>query len=177
MLCTVCSLHGLPFNMTVAFFSPFRYLCWITIESFFIFMLTYNFHRNFSCPKLSWPDELFGCPRQAGKRAAGGIPGPPPLNDSPDLLTHTPEWCPLLIIVFLQFEVSYCLIVSFFPAQCNHLYLISLLFKNNFLLSLNMSRLTEERCKRMNEIIKGMKVVKIFTWEFIFSELINSIRR
>ncbi|CAH3029808.1 unnamed protein product [Porites evermanni] len=44
-------------------------------------------------------------------------------------------------------------------------------------LSLNMSRLTEERCKRMNEIIKGMKVVKIFTWEFIFSELINSIRR
>ena len=65
---------------------------------------------------------------------------------------------------------------SFFPVQCNHLYLICLLFKNNFLLSLNMSRLTEERCKRMNEIIKGMKVVKIFTWEFIFSELINSIR-
>ena len=44
----------------------------------------------------------------------GGIPGPPPLNDSPDLPTHTPEWCPLLIIVFLQFEVSYCLMSILF---------------------------------------------------------------
>ena len=47
----------------------------------------------------------------------------------------------------------------------------------HFLSRLKTARLTDERCKIMNEIISGMRVVKISTWELSFRKLINKVRR
>ncbi|XP_078379983.1 ATP-binding cassette sub-family C member 4-like [Oculina patagonica] len=44
-------------------------------------------------------------------------------------------------------------------------------------LRLKTARLTDERCKNMNEIISGMRIVKISTWELPFSKLISKVRR
>ncbi|XP_020629411.1 multidrug resistance-associated protein 4-like isoform X2 [Orbicella faveolata] len=44
-------------------------------------------------------------------------------------------------------------------------------------LRLKTARLTDERCKNMNEIISGMRIVKISTWELPFSKLIKKVRR
>ena len=37
-------------------------------------------------------------------------------------------------------------------------------------------RFTDERVKVMNEVISGMKVIKLYTWEDSFSELVGKIR-
>ena len=37
-------------------------------------------------------------------------------------------------------------------------------------------RFTDERVKIMNEVIAGMKVIKLYTWEDSFSDLIGKIR-
>ena len=56
-------------------FSPYKVpLLDLTIESFRVFMLTYNFHNNFQLPdrattvgsRISCPDEIFSCPGQVG---------------------------------------------------------------------------------------------------------------
>ena len=36
---------------------------------------------------------------------------------------------------------------------------------------------TDERVKIMNEVISGMKVIKLYTWEDSFAELIGNLRR
>ncbi|XP_022796167.1 multidrug resistance-associated protein 4-like isoform X2 [Stylophora pistillata] len=45
------------------------------------------------------------------------------------------------------------------------------------ILRLKTARLSDERCNRMNEIISGVRVVKISTWELSFSKLIKNLRR
>lgn len=37
--------------------------------------------------------------------------------------------------------------------------------------------LTDERIKMMNEIISGMRVIKMYTWEESFAKLVAEIRR
>ena len=37
-------------------------------------------------------------------------------------------------------------------------------------------RFTDERVKVMNEVISGMKVIKLYTWEDSFADLIGKIR-
>ena len=37
-------------------------------------------------------------------------------------------------------------------------------------------RFTDERVKVMNEVISGMKVIKLYTWEDSFADLISKIR-
>ena len=37
--------------------------------------------------------------------------------------------------------------------------------------------LTDERIKMMNEIISGMRVIKMYTWEESFTKLVAEIRR
>lgn len=53
---------------------------------------------------------------------------------------------------------------------------LSLLFKL-FPSRLKTARLSDERCNRMNEILSGVRVVKISTWELSFSKIINNLRR
>ncbi|RZB40999.1 ABC tran and/or MMR HSR1 domain containing protein [Asbolus verrucosus] len=36
---------------------------------------------------------------------------------------------------------------------------------------------TDERVRQMNEILQGMQVIKMYTWEYAFAELINELRR
>ncbi|CAH3158723.1 unnamed protein product [Pocillopora meandrina] len=44
------------------------------------------------------------------------------------------------------------------------------------MLRLKTARLSDERCNRMNEILSGVRVVKISTWELSFSKIINNLR-
>ena len=37
-------------------------------------------------------------------------------------------------------------------------------------------KFTDERVKVMNEVISGMKVIKLYTWEDSFAELVGKIR-
>ena len=37
--------------------------------------------------------------------------------------------------------------------------------------------MTGRRVKAMNEIIGGIRIVKMYGWEYAFQELINSLRR
>nr|XP_015837654.1 PREDICTED: probable multidrug resistance-associated protein lethal(2)03659 isoform X2 [Tribolium castaneum] len=50
-------------------------------------------------------------------------------------------------------------------------------FKKITIYRLKASTKTDQRVKLMNEIIQGIKVVKMFTWERLFSKLIETVRR
>ena len=39
------------------------------------------------------------------------------------------------------------------------------------------ARYTDERIKLMNEIISGIRVIKMYGWEYAFKRLISEIRR
>ena len=41
----------------------------------------------------------------------------------------------------------------------------------------NTAGLTDERIRVMSEIISGMRVIKMYSWEEAFSDLINNIRK
>jgi ATP-binding cassette subfamily C (CFTR/MRP) protein 4 len=36
---------------------------------------------------------------------------------------------------------------------------------------------TDERVRQMNEIIQGMQVIKMYTWEYAFAHQIHELRR
>ena len=40
-----------------------------------------------------------------------------------------------------------------------------------------IAALTDERIKVMNEIISGMRVIKMYTWEKPFAKLVANLRR
>ena len=42
---------------------------------------------------------------------------------------------------------------------------------------LNAAGKTDKRVKHMNEIISGIRVVKMYGWEYAFHQLIGSLRR
>ena len=37
--------------------------------------------------------------------------------------------------------------------------------------------MTDRRVKAMNEIISGIRIVKMYGWEYAFSQLVHNIRR
>ena len=39
------------------------------------------------------------------------------------------------------------------------------------------ARLTDRRVKIMNEVISGIRVIKMYTWEYAFTHVISNIRR
>ena len=45
-----------------------------------------------------------------------------------------------------------------------------------FLNRKKIASLTDERIKIMNEVISGMRVIKMYTWEDSFAELVADVR-
>ena len=39
------------------------------------------------------------------------------------------------------------------------------------------ARLTDKRVKIMNEVISGIRVIKMYAWEYAFTHVISNIRR
>ena len=42
---------------------------------------------------------------------------------------------------------------------------------------LKSAKITDKRLRVMNEIINGIKLIKMYTWEWAFSEYVNKIRK
>ena len=40
-----------------------------------------------------------------------------------------------------------------------------------------MVKFTDQRVKVMNEVITGMRVLKLYTWEESFTEMVDKLRR
>ena len=51
----------------------------------------------------------------------------------------------------------------------------SLLLK--FVIRLKAARITDSRIKVMNEVITGIRVIKMYAWEYAFSDVVNKMRR
>ena len=51
----------------------------------------------------------------------------------------------------------------------------SLLLK--FVVRLKAACITDNRIKVMNEVITGIRVIKMYAWEYAFSDVVNKIRR
>ena len=39
------------------------------------------------------------------------------------------------------------------------------------------ARITDKRIKVMNEVIVGIRVIKMYAWEYAFSNVVNEIRK
>ena len=46
-----------------------------------------------------------------------------------------------------------------------------------FVIRLKAARITDRRIKVMNEVITGIRVIKMYAWEYAFSDVVNKIRR
>ena len=85
---------------------------------------------------------------------------------------HASYICSVCIAKDISNGTSSCVLNIWYLYQIK----LSLLFKL-FPSRLKTARLSDERCNRMNEILSGVRVVKISTWELSFSKIINNLRR
>ena len=46
-----------------------------------------------------------------------------------------------------------------------------------FVIRLKAARITDSRIKVMNEVITGIRVIKMYAWEYAFSDVVNKMRR
>ena len=76
-----------------------------------------------------------------------------------EILVHLADVCSLDVHCFKRFLF------------CSH----SLLLK--FVIRLKAARITDNRIKVMNEVITGIRVIKMYAWEYAFSDVVNKIRR
>ena len=61
--------------------------------------------------------------------------------------------------------------------KCYTAFFCTLAWSETVIFRLKAAIVTDKRIKVMNEIISGIRVIKMYGWEYAFSQLINKIRR
>ena len=84
----------------------------------------------------------------------------------------------LVLVILLQIGLArmytrlrYCSYEQGIPIanRCYYYYYSSLRFK--------AARITDSRIKVMNEVITGIRVIKMYAWEYAFKKMVDEIRK
>ena len=78
---------------------------------------------------------------------------------------HAPNNAPVQYVTVKKFPED---------RRCNNSFCPS---KLNFVIRLKAAHITDSRIKVMNEVITGIRVIKMYAWEYAFSDVVNKIRR
>ena len=95
------------------------------------------------------------------------------------------QWTAFIVAILIVLQIPLQMTLVYFYSKLRSVSLsliIELLILKNkfavlFLYRFKAARLTDRRVKIMNEVITGIRVIKMYAWEYAFSHVVSTIRK